>query len=355
MEAVHTKDPIKITFSAKNFDTIIGNNSSPAGDRSSRQRTSCQDEAMQSSGTTKAQGKNYGSNHLKQYNKDKTLTTAQFAPVSAVRSLNSPIHQITNSIPSRSVSEVDSSYPLPLNPPPPPVIPLLSHLNKTNDSASSSISNQIVHKEAEYEGYHSDRKNLFGREGEGLVLDEEEELSCHIGLLSSNISSDRADSSIQCRTNEKVNNLSKTTDFRTNEGLAQSLKIRSVDSAPQQTNLDIKANSDRCKNFLDSVDYKGAGQEEKVKGEWGNSFPALSALSEKACKEEQGSSGVPGIDTDNTIVHASEPCSAQIQSSSNADIITTNTSSVGSKTVMSETSHDNSVNFIEEKISEKQL
>lgn len=353
MEAVDTKDPIKISFSAKNFDTIMGNNSSPAGDRSSRQRTSCQDEAIQSSGTTKAKGKNYGSNHLKQYNRDKTLTTAQFAPVSAVRSLNSPIHQITNSVPSRSVSEVDSSYPLPLNPPPPPIIPLLSHLNKTNDSASSSNSNQIVHKEAEYEGYHSDRK-LFGREGEGIVLDKEEELSCHIGLLSSNISSDRADSSIQCRTNEKVNNLSKTTDFRTNEGIAQSLKIRSVDSASQQTNLDIKANSDRCKNILDSVDYKGAGQEEKVTEDRGNFPPASSALSEKAGKKE-GSSGVPGIDTDNTIVHVSEPCSAEIQSSSNPDIITTNTSSVGSKTVMSETSHDNNVNFIEEKISEKQL
>jgi hypothetical protein len=115
------------------------------------------------------------------------------------------------------------------------------------------------------------------------------------------------------------------------------------------------ANSDRCKNILDSVDYKGAGQEEKVTEDRGNFPPASSALSEKASKKEQGSSGVPGIDNGNTIVHVSEPCSAEIQSSSNLDIITTNTSSVRSKTVMSETSHDNNVNFIEEKISEKQL
>jgi hypothetical protein len=118
VEAVTTKMSLKTSFSANNFDTNI-NNSIRAGDKSSKQKTADKDELQFSySSKTQEKQKQYGNSNLKYPNKEKTSTTTPFAPVSAVRSLNSPIHQKPQSISDKVTPEVDFSHTASLYQPP---------------------------------------------------------------------------------------------------------------------------------------------------------------------------------------------------------------------------------------------
>ena len=346
VEAGTAEISLKTSISANNFDTKM-NNSIRAGDKCSKQKTADKDEAQfLYSSKTQGKQKQYSNSNLKYSNKDKTSTVASFAPVSAVRSMNSPIHQKPHPIPSRSVSAIDPTYPLPLCTPPPPAISLVPHVNKVNDSVSPN-SITFNHKEIKTKDNHQERTQLFSKNEDALDSNEEE-LSCQIGLLSSKATSGREITTGQCTSNEDTT--SSLNQHRQN--LSQSINCRSVD-IPLNSGIDIiKDNGDNNKFPKDTKasEYVGKPILEKTNE---ISVP-LSDSYEIPSKDEPSSGGLHGNNIDIISKFSISARSSQVQSSSNLDITTVTNTNDENKTVLSETPHDDSVNLMEE-VSEKPL
>lgn len=163
------KSSLKSSLSANTFDTKP-NNSARSGEKSLKHKSSDKDEVQVFSSKARGKQNTYANSNLKNASKDKA-SIASFAPVSTVRSLNSPIHQKPHAIPNKAVSESPPSYPIPLHTPPPPVI---STHSKRNESVSASY-NKCNLKEIESKN-NQEAEPLF-RKDEGTIIDDKKNSS----------------------------------------------------------------------------------------------------------------------------------------------------------------------------------
>jgi len=274
-----TKKSLKSSLSANNFDTKV--NVIRTGEKSSKQKVSDKDE-VQFPFTSKHQGKQntFSNSNLNNTSKDKT-SMASFAPVSAVRSLNSPIHQKPHSISNKLASEMSPSYPIPLHTPPPPSISIGNH-SKRNDPVSLS-SNKCNHKEIELKDNH-EGEPLFCNKNENISLNDPK-MSCQVGMLSTKAIDGYEKNSAQCNCKEDISKELGQGCSPTHQHDLQSIDVR-PDIAPLPIVFDINhANGDKVEKSKNTIPSEHVDVEQQEKTD--NSFiPVMSDSCEIASKNE---------------------------------------------------------------------
>jgi hypothetical protein len=274
-----TKNSLKSSLSANNFDT---KDNIRTGEKSSKQKVSDKDEIKLPS-TSKQQGKQntFSSSNLNNISKDKT-SKASFAPVSAVRSLNSPIHQKPHSIPNKISSEMSPSYPIPLHTPPPPAMSIGNH-SKRNDPVCLA-SNKCNHKEIELKDNH-EGEPLFCHNNENISLNDPK-MSCQVGMLSTKAVDGYEQNSAQCNCKEDMCKGLGQCCSPANLNDLQSIDIRPPDIAPLPIIFDIKkANCDKVENSKDTIPSEHVDVEQQEKTN--NCFiPVMSDSCEITSKNE---------------------------------------------------------------------
>lgn len=126
-EAETIKNSLNSSISANNFDAKL-KHSPRSGEVHSKKNTHKDDIQSQSTGKSDGKLHFYGNSNLNAKTKDKSPMTS-YTTVSAVRSLNSPIHQkpLFN---SNKMDKDDANYPIPLDTPLPPAISIASKSNQ---------------------------------------------------------------------------------------------------------------------------------------------------------------------------------------------------------------------------------
>jgi len=337
------KVSLKSSLSANTFDTKA-NDSIRTGEKSSKHKIADKDEVQLA--PSKAHGKQntYGNSNLKNASKEKA-PIASFATVSAVRSLNSPIHQKPHAIPNKVTSEIAPSYPIPLHTPPPPVI-LSAHFKRNESvSLSSNKCNPIV---TELKN-NQEGEPLFHKNGD-LVLDDEN-LSCQIGGLATKASDIQEKTSSQCNSKEIIVTPLNQESYSMKLPALQSTEIQSSDITPPNA-FDMKeANGDgvdRSKDITTSgyVDVESLQKANNVL------FSTLSDSCEIPSKNESN----PSMLDRNNIVSATHLTSSERSSptlsSINHDKTTVTNLNDEDKTAVAATTHSNGTQLMENVVSE---
>ena len=279
-----TKNSLKSSLSANNFDT---KDNIRTGEKSSKQKVSDKDEIKFSITSKQGKQNTFSSSNLNHISKDKT-SKASFAPVSAVRSLNSPIHQKPHSIPNKISSEMSPSYPIPLHTPPPPAMSIGNH-SKRNDPVSLT-SNKCNHKEIELKDNH-EGEPLFCHNNENISLNDPK-MSCQVGMLSTKAVDGYEKNSAQCNCKEDMCKGLGQYCSPTNLNDLQSIDIRPPDIAPLPIVFDIKqANGDKVENSKGTIPSEHIDVEQQKTN---NCFiPVMSDSCEITSKNEGSQSALP--------------------------------------------------------------
>jgi len=279
-----TKNALKSSLSANNFDTKV--NVIRTGEKSSKQKVSDKDE-VQFLFTSK-QGKQnaFSNSNLNATSKDKT-SMASFAPVSAVRSLNSPIHQKPHSISNKLASEMSPSYPIPLHTPPPPSMSIGNH-SKRNDPVSLS-SNKCNPKEIELKDNH-EGEPLFCNKEENVSLNDPK-MSCQVGMLSTKAIDGYEKNSAQCNCKEDISKGLGQDCTPTEKHDLQSIDIR-PDIAPHPIVFDINhANVNKVGTSKKMIPSEHVGIEKQENAD-NNLIPVMSDSCEIASKNDGSQSAL---------------------------------------------------------------